>query len=357
MDSNAFPQTSFKWFAKVPRCQWLVACASVLLVGLPDVLHAGQGLRRTQAIPLSKGWNAVFLEVEPDDTSPAKVFSGLPVDKAATLVENPTTNQFVSDSAIDLSKSGGWGIWYSAELPESFLKSLDAIHGNQAYLVHAKEGCVWQAVGSATQTIVKWRSDAYNLVGFPVRTPGGPTFGQFFAGSPAHVGQKIYRLVNGRWKQVLQPTTQAMKSGEAFWIFCEGRSEYQGPLRVEAPSRLGLLLGRGGNEIILRNNCPHPLNPTVEHVPGASPAVPLSVIVRTFGDPADPTSTASVPMPAAAWSQTLPPLESGDGFAIPFECRAAEMVRPEQASLLKITTDLGTETWVPVRGFRDDLED
>jgi hypothetical protein len=33
------------------------------------------------------------------------------------------------------------------------------------------------------------------------------------------------------------------------------------------------------------------------------------------------------------------------------------MLKSKQGSLLKVTTDLGTEAWVPVNGFRDDTGD
>ncbi|MCH7226904.1 hypothetical protein [Haloferula sp. A504] len=319
--------------------------------------RAEDGLQRTQSISLGKGWNAVFLEVEPVDTSPAKVFAGLPVDKAATLFENPVSNQFVTDSTINLSTSSGWGIWYSGELPESFLRSLDAIHGNRAYLVHATAPCQWNVLGEVERAVIDWKPDAYNFVGFSVRSPGGPTFAEFFAGSPAHRGQKIYRLVNARWKQVLQPATEAMRSGEAFWIFCDGPSNYQGPLTVETPLRQGLSVGRGDGELILRNACPHPLGLTIHHVPGVAGGVPLSVVVSSVGDPANPISAVGVPMPSGTWQQALPPLEVGGSVAVPFECRSGDMLKAEQATLLKITTDLGSENWVPVRGFRDDLND
>jgi len=329
----------------------------MLALSSPSGAQVTGGVERTQHISLSKGWNAVFFEVEPTDVLPSKVFAGLPVDKAATLFENPVTNQFVTDSTIDLSKSSGWGIWYAAGLPESFLKSLDEIHGNRAYLVHAKEACLLKILGRVSPEQVRWKSDAYNFVGFPVRSPGGPTFGQFFAGSSAHQGQNIYRLVNGRWKKVLQPTNEAMRSGEAFWIFCDGGSDYQGPLGVETSTRVGLVVGRGEAELILRNDSPHPLSPTIEHVSGSTPPVPLSIVVDSVGDPANPVAQIGVPMPAGAWKQDLPSLEVGGAISTPFEARLAEMLQPEQASLLKITTDLGTEVWVPVRGYRDDLDD
>jgi hypothetical protein len=188
-----------------------------------------------------------------------------------------------------------------------------------------------------------------------VSASGGPTFGEFFAGSKAHKDQPIYRLVDGRWKKVLQASAEAMRSGEAFWAFCKGPSDYQGPIRVETDTRNGLVLGANGSRLVLRNESPHPLATEVHHLAADGPALPLSIMVRSFGDRAAPIRSLPAEMPAGPWRQPLPPMEKGGSMAVPFECRAAAMSRPRQTSLLKVTTDLGTETWVPVVGFRDDL--
>jgi hypothetical protein len=313
------------------------------------------GLLRTQEIPMKAGWNAVFLEVEPVENSPGKVFAGLPVDKVATRFDGPTTNQFVTDPGVDLFKSRGWGVWYAPDLPEAFLKSLDAVYGNRPYLVHAKSDFIWKPVGLVRMREVRWQPDSLNFTGFSVSATGGPTFGEFFAGSPSHIGQAIYRLVNGRWKKVLQPASETMRSGEAFWIFCKGGSEYQGPLGVEVDDRRGVVLSGASSEIVLRNSCPHPLTPRLEHIAGSGPAVPLSILVRSIGDPTDPIRVVGARKPAGAWDQDLPALEVSSALAIPFECRSSEMIDTSQTSIFKITTDIGTETWVPVMGFRDDF--
>ena len=73
-----------------------------------------------------------------------------------------------------------------------------------------------------------------------------------------------------------------------------------------------------------------------------------------FQTVAAPVMTMAARMPAGAWEQPLPPMEAGGALAMPFECRTPEMVRARQGSLLQITTDIGTETWVPVLGTRDD---
>ena len=333
------------------------SAVSILVASASWALGLGNepGLQRTQVLALSEGWNAVFLEVEPKDPDPASVFAGVPVDKVARLFNTPASNQFVTDPGVDLFKGGGWGVWYASQLPEAFLKSLDRIEGNVPYLVHATQAFQWRVSGGVLLARSDWKADAYNFVGFPVRSPGGPTFGEFFAGSPAHLGQPIYRLVNGRWKKVLSPNAETIRSGEAFWIYCAGPSGFNGPLRVETASGQGLLLGRGGVEIVLRNECAHPLTPELHHLSGDAAPVPLSILVRRYGNPAAPVEPVAVAMPNGAWRQPMPPLEANASIAVPMECRAAAMSRPVQASLLKITTDIGTETWVPVMSFRDDL--
>ena len=331
--------------------------ATMTIGMLSSQARAEIGHQRVQEIALSTGWNAVFLAVEPVDAAPEKVFAGLPVDTVATLFENPVSNQFVTDPGVDLLKSQGWGVWYAPGRPEAFLKSLDGILGNRAYLIHAKSACTWKAAGDAVMASVKWRPDAYNFVGFGVRSQGGPTFAEFFAGSKAHVGQTIYRLAEGRWKKVLQPSAETMRTGEAFWIYSKGASNFQGPLGIETVSSSGLLLGRGADRMIFRNTCPHPLSSTIEQVAGGGSALPLSFLIKTYGNTVKPVDATPVRMPASAWEQALPPLEAGAAVAVPMECRGAEMLEPKQGSLLKVTTDLGTEAWVPVYGFRDKTGD
>jgi hypothetical protein len=313
------------------------------------------GRTRTQEISLQAGWNAVFLEVDPLNPSPAAVFGALPVEQVATFFPGTQSTQFVTDPSADLRQSLGWGVWYAANRPEAFLKSLDAIHGNQGYLIKATRAHQWKVRGVAKALKYRWQPDSYNLVGVPVIANGGPTFQEFFAGSKAHAQQAIYRLVNNSWKKVAQPSAETMRPGEGFWIFCKGSSDYQGPLRVELPLEKGMVLGSGRSGLIFRNETTHPVSALVEQVTGEGQGLPLSILVTAIGDPAAPLKALPVSLPRGAWAQQLPSIEQGASISLPFECRAAELLLPLQGSLLKITSDLGTVTWVPVQAARDGL--
>ena len=339
------------WFAR-GLCLGLL-----LLLSLPAANSTARAdVTRTQTIQLRRGWNAVFLEVFPSNSAPAKVFANIPVDIVASFQGKSTPAQFMNHPTADLYKDRDWGVWYSSRRPDAFLSTLHAIYGQQSYLVHAREDYSWAVSGAVRPLETRWEANAFNFVGFSVSTSGAPTFAQFFAGSPAHRHNKLYRLTDGVWRRVLDPSAEAMRSGEAFWILCEGNSKYQGPLTVETTSRYGVFLVSGSDAVTLRNQLDHPITPTVHHVPSGAESVPLSLVIQVIGDPTAPVQRVAVPRPAGAWSEVLPPLEQSGKISIPLELRREDAAAFAQSSLLKISTDLGTETWLPVLGLRKDLE-
>jgi len=182
---------------------------------------------------LRKGWNAVFLEVAPQDPEPAKVFAGTPVDIAAAFSGPLTSAQFMTDPGANLFRLAGWSAWYAESRPDAFLKSLHAINGQQGYLLHARQDFTLSVTGLVSPAAVRWQADAFNYVGFSVDAVTAPTFARFFGGSAAHNHNRIYRLENGVWRQATNPAAEVMRSGEAFWIFCTGRLLQNPPTRCQ----------------------------------------------------------------------------------------------------------------------------
>jgi len=336
------------------RLPLAVGCVlALLLVGQ----QLSADTTRTQTIQLTRGWNAVFLEVYPLEANPTLLFQGTPVDIVASYYTHASSAQFIGNPSGDLFKKEGWGVWYAPTRPDAFLKSLHAIYGQQGYLMHAKTDYTLTINGGAVPPSIRWVANEYNFVGFSVRGTGAPTFNQFFSGSAAHNHNKIYRLTDGAWRRVLDPTAESMKSGEAFWIYCAGASQYTGPLAVETTVRGGLFISTAGDELTLRNHSGHPLSATVEHVPSGTNPVPLSLVIQLVGATDDAVQTVATAKPEGAWTQALPPLEAGAALRMPLEVRSQDLRVGVQSSLLKISTDLGTETWIPVVTTRKDLED
>lgn len=312
--------------------------------------------RHSQTVNLVTGWNAVYLELDPDLSDPANTFAGQPVDVVASYVPAQSRAQFVEDPQAQLLRAYGWSVWYAPQRSDAFLSSLYAIQGAKPYLIHATTNTTIELVGTLPPTPpVGWMADAFNLVGFSVADPGAPTFQQFFSGSPAHAHNRIYRLVNGTWRQVLTPDTELMRSGEAFWIYCDGHSTYPGPLEVTTSSHLGVVLSsRSGSDLVLRNRVGHPLAVTIVNDAVGNGNVPLSVPVRAYDPALKVMGTLTVELGGGSWTQSFPPLEVGAAMRLPLQLRLSDMNPGTQHALLKVLTDLGTVTYVAVTATRDD---
>ena len=147
----------------------------------------------------------------------------------------------------------GWGI-SRARGPEWILSNLFAVQANRAYLlkIDGNQPVTWTVTGTPEVQTYRWAPDSFNLVGFPVDPQQQPTFGQFLAPSPAHVGQPIYRLVAGQWQEVASPFGTAIQSGEAYWVYCKGPSDYSGPIAIELEGGKGMDFAASGDRSRVR---------------------------------------------------------------------------------------------------------
>lgn len=335
--------------------QAFVAMACAAMVAMAALRAEAQAVR-TQSIVLNPGWNAVYLEVDPTVSDPARLFAGTPVEIVASYVSPTRGAQFVSNPSAQLLSTYGWAVWYAPARPDAFLATLYGIYGAKPYLVFAATNAALEIAGTVATERLAWTPKAYNFVGFSVAESGAPTFRQFFRGEPALNHDKLYRLVDGTWRQVLNPGATAMRSGEAFWIYCEGRTDYSGPLEVVAqPTGEVNLSSRGGSEIVFRNRVDHPVAYALEHLVDPAQPIPLSTPVLAVDETDGRSQTLNVHFAEGHFKQDFPPLEAGQAIRLPLVLRAQDAGPGERHSLLKVTTDLGTVTYVPVTAARDDL--
>ncbi len=311
---------------------------------------------RTQTLALQAGWNAVFFAVDPVESDPDALFSETTVDMVATYDQAISMGQFSSDPSADMLRQLGWGIWYSAHREDSFLTDLSVIHGNKAYLIHASADEILSVEGTVRILETQWKPSAFNLVGFTLDESAPPTFAQFFGASSAHKDQALYRLIDGVWTAVQLPSATPMKNGEAFWVYCNGFSIFEGPLMVETSTSAGVSLREGTEEVVLRNVTAHPVEPTIEHITSGSDYVPMAMVIEVIGESGESLDSIPVSMGDGSWIQNLPMLEAGAATRVPLQLRSDAATKATVKSLLCIKTDLGTETWVPVTGLREDLK-
>jgi len=311
---------------------------------------AATGTTRTQVVQLQKGWNAVFLEVYPAASAPEAVFSNAPVSIVAAHFPLPNSVEFITDPSRINWKKEGWGVWYAPSREDAFLSSLHAIEGNRAYLIFTERDFTWTVEGDVQLEKQRWKANCFNLAGFGVDEVSPPTFGKFFAGSKAHVQPRIYRLVNDRWAKVTAPDATLMKSGEACWVYCDGASDYQGPLAVTIPMGTGLAFGNSGSgqvSILLANNSTDPM---VVSTGTSDGGLPLAYVLRGLAE--DHIEPLFLDLPA---SYSMPAMETGQQTILRLQVRRERMAQNFQSSLLKISSDNGVRVWVPVAAQRDDL--
>lgn len=324
-----------------------------VFAGLPS---AEAQLLRTQRVDLNQGWNAVYLELDPSESDPATLFAGLPVDVVALYVVPNRGAQFIVNPGAGLLGAYGWLVWYSPTRSDAFLTTLRGVYGAKPYLIHATSNTTFEISGSTALSALAWTPDSYNFVGFPVASPGAPTFRQFFRGSPAHNHNKIYRLVDNTWRQVLDPGAQTMRAGEAFWIYCDGRSDYPGPLEVSTRSHLGVTLSsRAGGEVVFKNRTDYPVSFRIEHLTDPAQPIPVSTPVLAMDEESGALRTISVHFDAEHFEQEFPPLEVGGAIRLPLELRLQEAGPGLRQSLLKVVTDAGSVAYLPITATRDDL--
>ena len=306
----------------------------------------------TQNIELTSGWNAVFVEVDPMLTSTADLFREVPVDVVAGFSSAAKPAQFVVDPSSDMLKAYGWNVWYSPRRADHFLSNLGVIQGGKPYLIHATTNTRLVIEGTIAPDLFDWTPDAFNFTGFPVASPGGPTFAEFFSGSSAHHTNKIYRMVNGTWRLVTDPAGTVMRAGEAFWIYCQGSSSYKGPVSIDAGFHGGLVLSPVADaSIAIRNTTKHPVSVTLEHLVDATAPVPLQSSITVYDLETAVIQQAGVALGADAWTLALPPLEAGKGVKFPLMLDRDRADFESRTSIIKATTDLGTITYLPVSAF------
>jgi hypothetical protein len=216
----------------------------------------------TQTFELKPGKNAIFLEVQPEEldpetgepqsAAPATVFGGLPVESVWSWIERDSPVQFIQDPDEEPWGESRWNVYFKSE-EKAFLTNLSAIHANRAYLlkITGDETVTLEVAGRPVARDLKWVPDSFNLVGFRVNPEAPPTFTGFLGPSRAHAGQAVYRLGDQGWEFIEDLSATTISSGEAYWVYSEGGSTYQGPIEVGLPGRDTVDFGSSLNELNL----------------------------------------------------------------------------------------------------------
>ncbi len=204
----------------------LLISVPLLLMALPAPCLAQW---RTQQIPLVPGWNAVYLEVQPEPRSCDEVFRNLPIQSVWKWDRRFSTIQFKIDPASLLPEDPDWQMWLPPTDSRAFLNRLLELQGCQSYLIKVAANAAPFTLSVKGRVIVprfNWYPHGLNLVGFPVNPQNPPTFTEFFrftteVNTSLGYGNQLYRLDStGRGLQIVQPTRERMAPGVAYWVAC-----------------------------------------------------------------------------------------------------------------------------------------
>ncbi len=227
------------------RIRHLTHCLILLLL-----LEANSGpiaaAAQRQEVTVLPGWNAVWLEVEPQDADgtplpPETVFASNPeIDIVSRLLPARGQAEFVQDPSADSLGSDIWLTWRRSTVLGQ--NTLGGLRGNRGYLIHSTgvEPTVVAFTGEVAFHTYQWVPDAYNLFGVPVPSDAtAPTFDEFFGPTTAHPVNRIFQLVDGQWIPV--NGGERIRRHAAYWVYARGGSVFQGPVPVVFPNSGGRL--------------------------------------------------------------------------------------------------------------------
>jgi len=221
----------------------------------------------SQVVRLEPGWNAVFIEVTPEDKDCDKVFDGIPIKSVWSWNRKIPIQQFTRNPDDLLAKPTDWRIYFPKEEARSFLSDLFTIEGGRPYLIEfgGESPIDLTLTGTPETRGTEWLSNSFNLVGFYIDAEKAPTFKNFFAHDPNLANQAVYR-VDRTGKSVLANQSDSLRRGEAYWVFAKGPSNYRGPVAVDADPVAGLDFGESVDEsyIVLKNATSTPKTITLE---------------------------------------------------------------------------------------------
>lgn len=194
----------------------------------------------TQTIQFSNGWNAIYLQVEPENPRCDVVFSDWPISHVSYYNMEYAVARFVLHPDEPLDMTSEFLTW-TPGLPAG-ANALNSVIAGNAYLIFATQAFQRTLTGRPAVPRMEWvpGTNTYNLLGF--RQAAGATFGTYLAGAGFDMAKLSAYRVGGT--NAAAPNyytmggfagtlgTTAMEPGTAYFISCDKRSSFVGPVKA-----------------------------------------------------------------------------------------------------------------------------
>ena len=311
--------------------------AVLLLWGM--LALTGYGQYAQQTVSLTKGWNAVYLQVEPDDARCEVVFADWPVASVGLYDMTRALSQYTVSPDEPLNSAAEYLKW-TPGLPAG-ANSLNAVIAGQSYLVYATASGTRTLTGRPAVPRIDWvpSTNACNLVGF--RQNGSAQFGSYLAGSGFDLAKLSVNSVSGTNDiPAVLPllgglNTTPIVPGKAYFIACDKVSSFSGPVKVFPAGTGGIFFPTNSSYQTLRMKNEHgaPLTVTLTLTNSAaapSGAVPVLPVLQAFD-----YLQGWLPL-----TSTVRTLQAGEEWTLPLAVdRSTNMVMGQAYGGLLVCTD------------------
>jgi len=209
-----------------------------VLLGV-SLAASGHAQYASQSVTLAKGWNAVYLQVEPADARCEVVFGDWPVASVSLYNMAELYDRYVDNPSEPLNSPDDFLTW-SPGVPAG-ANGFNQVVAGQSYLIYAKAGCARTLTGRPAVPRIQWvpSTNACNLVGF--RCDGSATFGTYLSGAGFDAGKLEVYAVSGT--NSARPTllrvggfsglnTARVEAGKSYFVACDKVSSFSGPVKV-----------------------------------------------------------------------------------------------------------------------------
>ena len=323
---------------------------------LSFLFHAVEGSAatalQTRTFRLNPGWNSIWLDVQPVDSTPSAVFAQVPLQSLWTHAPRSSAVDFIQNPNEPIFDRSQWLMFLPTNKVESFQTSLFQLLGNRAYLVElaGTAPVTLTVTGTPSLRTIPWLTDTYTLRGFAVDSKKAPSFAAFFGGSSAHVDpvqrrlSGAYRLsATGQWVPV--DADDKIAVGESYWVRTVGASDYQGPITLSIPSGDGLLFSPNVETVTfqVRNTGSVAGTVRVEDMAGASESV------LSYSEFDTLQGRIWKPLTSATESALSVSLEPGQTRDVRLTVRRTELGDEGQRTLLVISDSVGMQRQIPVQ--------
>ncbi len=221
---------------------------AVILVVWTTFSEAAPAQLVTESIDLQAGWNAVWLNLQPEPNTVDEILAAQspPLDYQAiwTLVEKGAAT-----AVNDGDATGRW-LFHDRDVPPN-ISTLRVLHGHRGYLIHMRSAGQLHLAGRPVIRSHQFSSRTANLFGaLTDPTSGILSFEQFFS-HPKAIGKvraggtpvKHDVFAMSANSLVRKNLTDAILPNTAYWVNVVQDFEYAGPLDLTSTSN-GLSFGR-----------------------------------------------------------------------------------------------------------------